>query len=222
MSLAAYATRLPLRQAPPEPLSACCAHPVPAHERPGERGCLRLIQCTRSGAPNGSFRALDRAVSRAPHEHPDRGHDARPAARLRALQNLPFGVTQLRRPPGLVDLDRAHAVASRIAARRDLRARIRRSRATRRSRSTMRPAPVSRSPGPPPRVRRRVPPAPPATARAAVERGSSLAVDDPTGRDPQQPIGLDVGRHRTGSGQERLTRGKVPHERARPARRRAR
>src|SRR3954468_8145681 len=65
----------------------------------------------------GVSRAVFSGVPGARHDHPDRGHDTRPAGPLRALHDLAFGVPQLSRPTRSVDGDRAHAVADRTHLR---------------------------------------------------------------------------------------------------------
>src|SRR6478672_7758496 len=95
MSLAAYATRVPLRRAPAEPLVSVLPHPVPARERPGERGCLRSVHCTRTVRHQRSSEGLIHPAAGAGHDDPNRAHDTGSAAALGTLHDLAFGVSQL-------------------------------------------------------------------------------------------------------------------------------
>ena len=131
MSLAAYATRRPLRRAPSGPSFACSEHPVPARESPGQRGCLRSSQCTRTGLTNRRrpFRGPasdDPTVPGSRSRHPV----AAALARRRALEQLLLArsatgsPSRLRRPRPCTR--RREPSAPRVRRR----ARRRRSRAT--------------------------------------------------------------------------------------------
>src|SRR5471030_1117437 len=100
MSLAAYATRPLLRWARKRAVVCVLQHPVPARERPGERGCLRSPQCTRTGGPEMPYEGASGPASGGPHHGLDRGHDTGPTTLSRPLHDLVLGVPQLGRPTG--------------------------------------------------------------------------------------------------------------------------
>ena len=110
-----------------EPLSACCAHPVPARERPGQRGCIRFLQCTRTGPPIGrSGPCYDRIHGPVATPPPALAPAQEPLTTTRIAVTTPGPQHASARStswcsayrswvaqPGSVDLDRAHAVAER-------------------------------------------------------------------------------------------------------------
>src|SRR5450631_1431039 len=112
MSLAAYATRPLLRSARKRAVVSVLQHPVPARERPGERGCLRSQQCTRTAGPDMPSRGGSGPLFGASYDGSDRGHDPGPAACSGPLNELVLGVAKLGRPAGSVDVHGAYAVAN--------------------------------------------------------------------------------------------------------------